>query len=160
MNSVDYEVAGDIPASGGPGGAEDSTKQDENYHKAIATDELMLALSPYDFDVQHAYATDLVSLGVILTYHEKDLNAALACFKKELGIDQKLREHSADTRYARGVAVAYSHLGQAYDRLGDTQQSLENFAQGLGVSRELALADPKKHFLSARSRHRLRQYCE
>jgi eukaryotic-like serine/threonine-protein kinase len=139
----DYKVAGDIPASGNPGGAEDYRKQDENHHKAITTDELMLALSPDDFDVQHAYATDLVSLGVILTYHEKDLTAALACFKKELGIDQKLRERSADTRYARGVAVAYSHLGQAYDRLGDTRQSLENFAQGLEVSRELALADPQ-----------------
>jgi len=142
----DYEVAGDIPAISDRGGAEASTKQDENYQKAIATDELMLTLSPDDFDVQHAYATDLIHLGTILTYREKDLNAALACFKKELGIDQRLREHSADTRYARGVAVAYSHLGQAYDRLGDTQQSLENFAQGLEVSRELALADPKNTF--------------
>ncbi len=141
--SFDYEVAGDIPASGDPGGTEGSRKQDQNYHKAIDTDELMLALSPDDFDVQHAYATDLVNLGGILTHHEKDLKAALACFQKELGIDQRLRERSADTRYARGVAVAYSHLGQAYDRLGDARQSLDNFAQGLQVSRELALADPK-----------------
>src|SRR4029077_17012516 len=88
----DYEVAGDIPASGDPGGTEGSRKQDQNYHKAIDTDELMLALSPDDFDVQHAYATDLVNLGGILTHHEKDLKAALACFQKELGIDQRLRE--------------------------------------------------------------------
>ncbi len=139
----DYEIAGQNLEHGYAGGGGDSAKAEESYRKATATDELMLALSPDDFDVQHAYATDLVHLGGMLTYHEKDLNAALACFKKELGIDQKLREHSADTRYARGVAVAYSHLGQAYDRLGDTQQSLDNFAQGLEVSKNLALTDPK-----------------
>ncbi len=139
----DYEIAGQNLEHGSAGGGGDPAKSEDSYRKAITTDEIMLALSPDDFDVQHAYATDLVHLGGILTYHEKDLNAALACFKKELEIDQKLRERSADTRYARGVAVAYSHLGQAYDRLGDTQQSLENFAQGLEVSRELALADPQ-----------------
>ena len=139
----DYEIAGQNLEHGSAGGGGDSARAEASYRKAIATDELMLALSPDDSDVQHAYATDLVHLGGILTYHEKDLSAALACFKKELGIDQKLREHSADTRYVRGVAVAYSHLGQAYDRLGDTQLSLENFTQGLEVSRELALADPK-----------------
>jgi eukaryotic-like serine/threonine-protein kinase len=141
-----YEIAGQNLGNGYAGGGGDSAKAEDSYRKAITTDELMLALSPDDLDVQHAYANDLVNLGVILTYREKDLNAALACFKKELGIDQKLRERSADTRYARGVAVAYSHLGQAYDRLGDTQQSLENFAHGLEVSRELALADPKNTY--------------
>ena len=141
--SFDYEVAGDIPASRAPGEVENSTKRDENYHKAIATDELLLALSPDDFEAQHDYATDLVNLGGILTYHEKDLDGALACFKKELGIEQRLRERSADTRYARGVAVAYSHLGQAYERLGDNARSFENFAHGLEVSKELVVADPK-----------------
>ena len=139
----DYEIAGQNLEHGSVGGGGDPARSEDSYRKAITIDEIMLALSPDDFDVQHAYATDLVHLGGILTYHEKDLNAALACFKKELEIDQKLRERFADTRYARGVAVAYSHLGQAYDRLGDTQQSLENFAQGLEVSRELALADPQ-----------------
>jgi eukaryotic-like serine/threonine-protein kinase len=141
--SFDYEVAGDIPAGSDPGGAKDSTKQDENYHKAIATDELMLALSPDDFDVQHAYATDLNHLGGVLIYGENDLTGGLACYKKELEIDQRLRQRSTETRYARGVAVAYSHIGQTYDKLGDAERSLESYTQGLQVSKELVLADPQ-----------------
>jgi len=141
--SFDYEVAGGIPARGDPGGVQDSTKQDENYHKAIATDELMLALSPDDFDAQHAYATDLNHLGGVLIHGENDLPGGLACYKKELEIDQRLRQRSTETRYARGVAVAYSHIGQTYDKLGDTERSLENYMQGLQVSKELVLADPQ-----------------
>ena len=139
----DYEIAGQNLGNGYAGGGGDSAKAEDSYRKAITTDELMLALSPDDLDVQHAYATDLNHLGGILTYSEKDLGAALASYKKELEIDQKLRERSGETRYARGVAVAYSHLGQTYQRLGDSERSLQNFAQGLDVSKELVLADPK-----------------
>jgi tetratricopeptide (TPR) repeat protein len=103
----------------------------------------MLLLSPQELDLLHGYATDLQQLGVILTYHGKDLNAALECYKKDLEIEQKLRQRSPETRYARGVAAAYSHVGQAYERVGNTARSLENFAQGLEVSRELVVADPK-----------------
>ena len=89
-----------------------------------------------------------MGLGTVLTHHEEDLSGALACFKKELQIDQeRRRRRSTDTRYSRGVAMGYSHVGQAYDRLGDTERSAENFPQGLQVSKELVLADPKNtHF--------------
>jgi eukaryotic-like serine/threonine-protein kinase len=139
----DYEMAGKSQGNLYFDGAGDPGKQAESNRRAVLTDEAMLALSPNDLDVQHGYAVDLNNLGVRLTYHEKDLNGALTCFRKELEIEQDLRQHSQDTRYSRGVAVAYSHVGQGYDRLGDTEKSLENFAQGLEVSRELALADPK-----------------
>jgi tetratricopeptide (TPR) repeat protein len=79
----------------------------------------------------------------VLIYGENDLSGGLACYKKELEIDQRLRQRSTETRYARGVAVAYSHIGQTYDKLGDTERSLENYTQGLQVSKELVLADPK-----------------
>jgi non-specific serine/threonine protein kinase/serine/threonine-protein kinase len=138
----DYEMAGTSQQNLYFGGG-DPGKQEESIRRAVRTDEAMLALSPDDLDVKHGYATDLNNLGTMLTYHEKDLSGALACFKKELQIDQDLRHHSADTRYARGVAVGYSHVGQAYDRLGDTEESAKNFRQGLEVSKELALADPK-----------------
>jgi serine/threonine protein kinase len=130
----DYEMAGTSQGNLYFGGGGDPGKQDQSYRRTVDTDEAMLALSAEDLDVQHGYAVDLNNLGVLLTYHMKDLNGALACFKKELEIDQSLRQRSSDTRYARGVAVAYSHVGQAYDRLGDTEHSLENFSQGLEVS--------------------------
>jgi non-specific serine/threonine protein kinase/serine/threonine-protein kinase len=139
----DYEIAGQNLGHGYAGGGGDSAKAEDSYRKAIATDEVMLAISPDDFDVQHAYATDLNHLGATLIYGKDDLSSGLACYKKELEIDQKLRQRSTETRYARGVAVAYSHIGQTYDKLGDTERSLENYVEGLEVSKELVLADPK-----------------
>ena len=139
----DYEIAGQIQSGSYAGGGGDSKKANDSYRRAVATDEAMLAISPEDFDVQHAYATDLNHLGGVLIYGKNDLNGGLACYKKELEIDQKLRQRSTETRYARGVAVAYSHIGQTYDKLGDTEHSLENYTQGLEVSKELVLADPK-----------------
>jgi eukaryotic-like serine/threonine-protein kinase len=139
----DYKVAGQIHGADYAGGIGNSADEQEDLRKALATDEALLAITPDDLEVQYSYAIDLSDRGVSLTYHGKDLNAALACFKKGLEIDQRLRERSADPRYARGVAAAYSHIGQGYDRLGDTKQSLENFSQGLEVSKELALTDSK-----------------
>jgi len=137
----DYKVAGQIQGADYAGGIGNPAEVEEDLRKALATDEALLTITPDDLEVQYAYAIDLNDRGVSLTYHGKDLNAALACFKKELEIDEKLRERSADPRYARGTAVAYSHVGQGYDRLGDTKQSLKNFSQGLEVSKELALID-------------------
>ena len=142
----DYEMAGKSQGNFYFGGSGNPDKQEESYRRAVATDETMLALSPDDLDVQYGYAIDLQNLGVMLTYHAKDLNGALACFKKELEINGNLRLRSPDTRYARGVAVAYSRVGQAYDRLGDKEQSLENFTEGLEVSQQIALADPKNTY--------------
>jgi eukaryotic-like serine/threonine-protein kinase len=139
----DYKVAGQVHGADYAGGIGNSAEEEEDLRKALATDEALLTITPDDSEVQYSYATDLNDRGVSLTYHGKDLNAALACFKKGLEIDEKLRERSADPRYARGVAAAYSHIGQGYDRLGDIKQSLENFSQGLEVSKELALTDSK-----------------
>jgi serine/threonine protein kinase len=139
----DYKVAGQIHGADYAGGIGNSADEQEDLRKALATDEALLAITPDDLEVQYSYAIDLNDRGVSLTYHGKDLNAALECFKKGLEINQRLRERSADPRYARGVAAAYSHIGQGYDRLGDIKQSLENFSQGLEVSKELALTDSK-----------------
>jgi serine/threonine protein kinase len=138
----DYEVAGQVQVDNAVRGG-DSAKANESYRKAVATDETMLAISPDDFDIQHAYATDLSHLGGVLIYGKNDLHGGLSCYKKELEIDQKLRQRSKETRYARGVAVAYSRIGQTYEKLGDNELSLENFTQGLEVSKELVLEDPK-----------------
>lgn len=141
--AFDYGIAGQNLGNLYADSGGDSAKAADSYRKAVTTDEIMLAIAPHDLEVQHAYATDLNHLGGVLTYDKKDLEGALACFKKELGIDQQLRERSTDTRYARGVATAYSHVGQALDRLGDPEQSLENFTQGLEVSKQLVIADPQ-----------------
>jgi serine/threonine protein kinase len=141
--AFDYEVAGQIQVVSYAGGGGDSAKLDESFRKAVATDETMLAISSDDPEFQHAYATDLNHLAGLLGADDKNLDAALDCFKKELGIDQKLRQRSSEPRYARGVAAAYSYIGITYDKLGDFPSSLENFTRGLDISEELLHTDPK-----------------
>lgn len=139
----DYEVAGQIQGVSYAGGGGNSVRVENSAQKAVATDETMLAITPDDPEVQHAYATDLNHLAADLGAGDKNLDAALECYKKELGIDQKLRQRSPEPRYARGVAVAYSYIGIVYDKLGDFPSSTENFTRGLEISQELVRADPK-----------------
>jgi eukaryotic-like serine/threonine-protein kinase len=138
----DYEVSAQIQSVSYAGGGGDSAKVNDGFRKAVATDETVLAISPDDPEAQHAYATDLNHLAGILGAEDNSL-AALECYKKELTIDQKLRERSPEARYARGVAVAYSYIGLTYDRLGDFPSALDNLARGLEISQELVRADPK-----------------
>lgn len=139
----DYEFAGQIEGFSYAGGVGNSVKSESSVGKAVTTAETMLAISPDDPEIQHAYATDLNHLAAALADGDKNLAAALACYKKELAIDEKLRQRSPEPRYARGVAVAYSYIGITYDKLGDYPSSTENFTRGLEISQELVLADPK-----------------
>ena len=137
----DYEVSGMVQGAGYAGrGAGDLTKIDDYYRKAAATDEVLLTID-HDPDIQHAYAIDLNHLGGTLEH--TDLNAALDQYNKELGIEQGLWQHSPEPRYARGIAVSYSHMGQSYAQLGDIRRSLDSYKKGLDVSKELVRVDPK-----------------
>ena len=138
---LDYEGAGFFQAHGYAGGAGDPAKVEENYRRAVATDKVLLTIKPDDPAVLDAYATDLNHLGAAL--ESSDPKGALEYFNNELQIEKKLQQGSPQTRYARGIATSYSHLGDEYDRLGDAQRSLENFAQGLEVSLELVREDPR-----------------
>jgi eukaryotic-like serine/threonine-protein kinase len=141
--AFDYELAGQI-LQGTYGDRRGSAeKAEENFRKAIATDEAELALNPDDLDVQYRYADDLRSLAQVLEYNHDDLDAAIECYKKTLRIDLGLQSRSPQARFARAVAVDYSRLGQRYDKLGDLHGSLENFEKGLAVYEQLVHVDPK-----------------
>ena len=140
--ALDYKTAGQIHRSNYAGSVGDPERDRENYRKALATDEALLAINPDDLGIQHAYANDLNYVGGTL----EDPNAALACYNKELEIEQKLYQHSPETRYGRGIAVSYSHIGQTYEGMGDYRRSLDNYRQGLEVSKELVQVDPKNTF--------------
>jgi hypothetical protein len=77
----------------------------------VATDQARLVITPDDQDVLHGYATVLSHLGDTLRWHD-NLNSALECYQKELALGQELQQRSPETRYSRGVAVAFSHIGQ------------------------------------------------
>jgi eukaryotic-like serine/threonine-protein kinase len=139
----EYELASQVQVNGYASGGGDPAKVEEYLRKALATDEAVLAISPDDTAVQYEHARDLINLGSTLGGQDRDLSAALECYEKALKIDQELRQRSPDTRYVRGVAVAYSHIGQTYDRLGDFARSLDNYRRGLEVSNQLVLVDAK-----------------
>jgi len=140
---VAYNMAYNIYGSDYAGRVGDSEKSKETSRKALAADEALLAITPNDADLLHAYAIDLSHFGGTF---DDDPRAALKYYYKELEIEQKLYQHQRETRYARGIAHAYSHIGQTYDDIGDSRRSFENSAQGLKFSQEAVRADPKNTY--------------
>jgi eukaryotic-like serine/threonine-protein kinase len=138
----DYKAASLIYGNDYAGHIGDPDTSRESTRKALATDEALLAINPNDPDVQHAYANDLNRFAGTLD----DDKAALEYCYKQLEIEQKLYQRSPETRYARGMAHAYSHIAQTYDAMGDNGRSLENYEKGLEVSKELVRVDPKNTY--------------
>lgn len=139
----DYKTAGLIYGSDYAGHIGDPERGRESSRKALAADEALLAINPSDPDVQHAYANDLNRFGGTL---DDDPKAALGYYYKQLEIEQKLYQRSPETRYARGIAHAYSHIAQTYDGIGDGGRAVENHAKGLEVSKELVRVDPRNTY--------------
>jgi serine/threonine protein kinase/tetratricopeptide (TPR) repeat protein len=137
----DYEVAGDVLSPQYAGGPSDRAKATEYYRKALSTDEEMLRLKPEDLHSLDGYAIDLSHFGD--SVEATDKTAALAYFKKELEIEQKLHQRSTEIRYARGVAIACNKIATEYERMGDHQRALENHMHGLEIYKDLIRVDPK-----------------
>jgi len=139
--AFDYEVAGDVLSSQYAGGPSDGAKATEYFRKALSTDEEMLRLKPENLRALDGYAIDLAHIGD--SVEPTDKIAALAYFKKELDMEQKLHQRSTEIRYARGVAIAYNKIATEYERMGDYQPALENHLHGLEIYRDLIHVDPK-----------------
>lgn len=137
----DYEIAGDVFEPQYAGGTSDRAKATEYYRKALGADEEMLRLRPDDIHALDGYAIDLAHVAGSL--QGTDRSAALEYYKKELGIEQKLHQRSTETRYARGVAIAYNQIASLYADAGDHVHSLENHLKGLEIYKELIGVDPK-----------------
>jgi tetratricopeptide (TPR) repeat protein len=137
----DYEVAGDIFEPQYAGGPSDRAKAMEYYRKALASDEQMLRLKPDDLPSLDGYAIDLAHVAGSL--QDSDKSAALDYYNQELAIEQKLHQRSTETRYARGVAIAYNQIASLYADAGDHKRSLESHLNGLEIYKELIRVDPK-----------------
>jgi non-specific serine/threonine protein kinase/serine/threonine-protein kinase len=137
----DYEIAGQVQRPTYAGGPIDVAKAAESFQKAIVVDEIMLTIDPDNPSILFGYANDLLHTGAAL--EGNDDKAALERYTKVLGIEENLHQRSADVRYTRGIARAYSHIGETYERMGDYPRSCENFARGLEIYKQLIRADPK-----------------
>jgi serine/threonine protein kinase len=133
----DYEVSGDISYPGNPNSR---VKSSEDYRKALAMDEATLRIKPDDLHTLDGYAIDLSSIGGHL--ERTDPKSALPYYQKELEIEQELHRRSTETRYTRGVAIAYGHIASVYDDLEDYPRALENYLEDLRVYQQLANVDP------------------
>ena len=133
----DYEVSGDI---GYPGNPNSRVKSSEDYRKALAMDEATLRIKPDDLHTLDGYAIDLSNIGGHL--ERTDPKSALPYYQKELEIEQELHRRSTETRYTRGVAIAYGHIASVYDDLEDYPRALENYLEDLRVYQQLANVDP------------------
>jgi serine/threonine protein kinase len=140
-----YEIAAQIQSRRYAGGPVDDASSRENYRKAAAIDESMLAIDPEDLKTLNGYAIDLSHLGD--SFKGADRNVALGYYEKELEIEKKLHQRSTDIRYARGVAVAYGDIALLYDQMGDHSRALENNARDLAIYEELIRVDPQNTLL-------------
>ena len=139
----EYELAGNIHGNDYSGGIGDPAKAREYFRKSTDIDEILLTIAPDDPATLHAYAIGLNHIAGSLDAEDP---SALQYYNKELEIDQRLWKRSPEPRYARGVALAYSHIGQVYDYQGDPVRSAESFEKGLEVSLEIVRADPQNAY--------------
>ena len=133
----DYEVSGDISYPGNPNSR---VKSSEDYRKALAVDEAALRIKPDDLHTLDGYAIDLSAIGTYLG--RTDPRSALPYYQKELEIEKELHRRSTETRYTRGMAIAYGQIARVYDNLGDYPRALENYSEDLRVYQQLANVDP------------------
>jgi serine/threonine protein kinase len=133
----DYEVSGDISYPGNPNSR---VKSSEDYRQALAVDEAALRIKPDDLHTLDGYAIDLSAIGTYLG--RTDPRSALPYYQKELEIEKELHRRSTETRYTRGMAIAYGQIASVYDNLGDYPRALENYSEDLRVYQQLANVDP------------------
>lgn len=141
--SFDHEVSARI---GYPDDPLAHQKIVEDYHRALAADEVAINRAPDDVHALHGYATDLSNLGTVLEASEPQ--ASLATYQKVLDINIKLTRISPEIRYQRSVAIAYGSIASVYDDLGDYPRAAENNQKGLTIYQDINRADPKNALLS------------
>jgi eukaryotic-like serine/threonine-protein kinase len=134
----DDEVSGTI---GYPGDPQERQKQAEDYKRALAIDEVLLAPNPNDIRTIFGYAVDLSQLGKV--QETFDPQAALANYTKSLAMDQRVTALSNETRYRRGVGIDYLTISSVYDDLGDYARAAENSKKDVEIQLDVLRADPK-----------------
>ena len=138
----DFEVSGTI---GYPGDPQERQKEAEDYKKALASDEVLLAAKPEDIRTIFGYTVDLSELGKVQETY--DPQAALASYTKALAMDQRLTTLSNETRYRRSVGIDYLTISSVYDDLGDFAKAAEASKKDLEIQIDVVRADPKNVLL-------------
>jgi serine/threonine protein kinase len=142
------ELGFDYGASARLGYPEDHSARQkiiDDYHRALAADEILLKLKPDDVTALRAYALDLGGVGFFL--EGSDPLAGLANFEKALDIDRKVSQISPEPRYQRGVAIDYGSIASVYDNVGDYTRAAEYDMKDLAIFQDLTRADPKNALL-------------
>ena len=136
--SYDHDVSGTI---GYPGDPQERQKQAEDYKRALAVDEVMVALKPDDIPTIYGYTSDLSELGKV--QEAFDPQAALTNYTKSLAMDLRMTTLSNEPGYRRGVGIDYLTISSVYDDLGDYARAVENSRKDLEIQMDVIRTDPK-----------------
>lgn len=139
---LDHQVSGTI---GYPGDPQERQKQAEDYKKALAIAESLVALKPDDIPTIYGYTVDLSNLGKV--QETFDPQAALANYTKSLAMDERLVKLSNETKYRRSLGIDYLTISSIYDDLGDYAQAAGNSRRDLQIQMEVVGTDPKNVLL-------------
>lgn len=137
-----YDRIGDIQGGFGTSHLGQRQKAGENYRKALAIREALVASEPNNVDFRRKLSTSYTKLGDIL-WIEIDINGALEFYGKALGINKKLAaEVPNDTQIRSDLAMSYGKFGYLHGANGRADEALENTRKAVVLMEELAVADP------------------
>jgi eukaryotic-like serine/threonine-protein kinase len=140
---VIYEMGFDDEVSGAigyPGDPQERQRRAEDYKRALAVDELLVAQKPDDIHTLYGYTVDLSELAKV--QETFDPQAALVNYSKALAIDLRVATLSNEPRYRRSVGIDYLTIASVYDDLGDYAHAAANSKKDLEIQLDVVRTDP------------------
>jgi non-specific serine/threonine protein kinase/serine/threonine-protein kinase len=138
---ADYDATGLIQAES-PASLGDLQGAVLSFRKAIAGNEVLLRINPHSEDTQRALEINYVHLGTVLS-RKGSFNECVIDQQKALAIAKEVASGSSSTDRRRDIAVAYNHLADCYEGMGDVKQTQDSYVQGWKIYRDLASTDPR-----------------
>jgi tetratricopeptide (TPR) repeat protein len=126
----------------------------ENYRRAIALYETLVASRPGDVDLRSDLSMCYSSLGLLLDGMERD-DEGVVEVRRALEIRERLaREHPENGHFQADLARSHRHLGDFHRQVGEFAQAEEHWRKGLAIQEDLLAhpppRDPTRHHLTRR----------
>jgi tetratricopeptide (TPR) repeat protein len=139
--AADYDAYGLIQG-GSPGSLGDVDGAAVNFGKAVAINEALLRNNPLGEDTKGALERNYVHLGTALS-RKGSFQECIIDQQKSLEFARELAAGSSSSIRGRDVAVAYNHLADCYEGLGDLKQTLASYVAGRKIYLDLASGEPR-----------------
>jgi non-specific serine/threonine protein kinase/serine/threonine-protein kinase len=137
-----YQALGDVQGHSGLQNLGDPGAALENYRKAFALYDALVAADARDTTARRGEALLQIRIGDMLGSRD-DLQGALQAYQRALEISQRLAaEDPTNAEDRRRLALAYRKAGGIQEDLGDNKRALTAYGQAASLNEALMNADP------------------